>query len=82
MKTLSLSNADFLAPSVEDATQGEPTLILRDGKPSAMIVPLAEGRKLYPDIPDHRPNFADLLLAIPVGLKIKRLEGSFRTVDL
>ena len=82
MKTLSLSNADVLARSVEDATRGEPTLITRDGKASAMIVPLTEGRKLYSDLPDHRPSFADLLLAMPAGLEIERLDGPFSTVDL
>jgi antitoxin (DNA-binding transcriptional repressor) of toxin-antitoxin stability system len=35
---------------VEAAESGEPTVIAKHGKPAVMVVPIGEGRKLYPQI--------------------------------
>ena len=54
---------------VEAAEQGRPTTITRHGRPAAMLVPIADARRRYPD--DH-PCFADLLLSFPGDLSFER----------
>ena len=41
---------------VAAAEKGRPTLVSRQGKPCAMIVPVADKARLYPV---EQPNFAD-----------------------
>lgn len=43
-----------------------------------MIVPIAEGRKLFPD---DRPSFAELLLSIPYELEIERDRSPSREIE-
>lgn len=63
MNTLQVREAKAAFSSlIAAAENGQPTLITRHGQPMAMVVPVAEGRKLYPD---NQPSFADYLLAIP-----------------
>lgn len=47
---------------VAAAEEGRPTLVSRHGKPCAMIVPVADGARLYPL---ELPNLASYLLALP-----------------
>jgi prevent-host-death family protein len=69
MKTVQIRQAKAAFSAVVAAAErGEPTLITRHGRPSAMVVSAAEGQRLYrQDI----PSFADYLLAMPAGSKIK-----------
>lgn len=80
MKTLHLREAKTgFSAVVEAAQRGEPTIITKHGRPAAMIVPVEEGRKLFPE---NGPSFADLLLAIPSAIPIERDESSMRNVEL
>lgn len=47
---------------VAAAERGRPTLVSRHGQPCAMIVPVADGARLYPM---EMPNLATYLLALP-----------------
>jgi len=64
---------------VEAAEQGRPTTITRHGRPAAMLVPIADARRLYPE--DH-PSFADLLLSFPGGVAFDRDQTPMREIDL
>lgn len=64
---------------VAAAEQGHPTLITRDGQPSAMIVPVEGGRRLYPITV---PGLAEYLLGGPQSLEIERDTTPWRDVDL
>lgn len=47
------------------AEKGRPTLVSRHGRPCAMIVPVADGARLYPL---DMPNLASYLLTLPEPL--------------
>lgn len=82
MKSLQVREAkSAFSAVVSAAEQGRPTLITRHGQPSAMVVPVAEGRRLYPGA---TISLADYLLAMPVtpGLSIVRNRKPFRAVRL
>ncbi len=64
---------------VEAAEQGRPTTITRHGKPAAVLVPVEDARRLYPD---DRPSFADLLLSFPGGVEFERDVTPLREIDL
>ena len=61
------------------AERGRPTTITRHGRPAAVLVPVEDARRLYPE---DRPSFADLLLAFPGGVEFKRDRRPLREVDL
>jgi len=80
VKTLHLKEARTTFSAVIDSAQhGEPTIVTKHGRPAAMIVPIADGRKLYPD---DRPSFAELLLSIPHEIEIERDRSPSREIDL
>ncbi len=64
---------------IEAAEHGQPTTITRHGRPAAVLVPVADARRLYPD---NRPSFADLLLSFPGGEEFERDLTPLREVDL
>jgi prevent-host-death family protein len=64
---------------VEAAEHGRPTMITRHGRPAAVLVPVADARRLYPV---DRPSFADLLLSFPGGIEFERDRTPLREVDL
>jgi prevent-host-death family protein len=64
---------------VEAAEHGRPTTITRHGRPAAVVVPIADARRLYPD---DRRSFADLLLAFPGGVEFERDGTPLREIDL
>lgn len=63
---------------IESAQHGEPTIVTKHGQPAAMIVPIAEGRKLFSD---DQPSFAELLLSIPYELEIERDRSPSREIE-
>lgn len=80
MKTVQIREAKACLSSViADAEQGKPTLITRNNRPSAMVVPVSAGERLYPL---KRPNLADWLLAIPEELETQRDTTPTRSADL
>lgn len=64
---------------VEAAEHGQPTTITRHGRPAAVLVPIEDARRLYPE---GRPSFADLLLSFPGGTEFERDRTPLREVDL
>ena len=79
MKTMQVreAKASFSA-LVEAAEKGEPTIITKHGKPTAMVVPIDEARKLYPDRNDA---FVDFLLTYPGGVELERNQSSLRDFE-
>ncbi len=79
METLQIreAKASFSA-LVAAAERGRPTLVSRHGQPCAMIVPVAEGARLYPL---EMPNLANYLLALPEPLAIERDTTPLRGID-
>jgi prevent-host-death family protein len=64
---------------IEAAEHGRPTLITRHGKPAAVVVPVEDARRLYPERPS---SFVDLLLSFPGGVEFERDQTPPREVDL
>ena len=64
---------------VEAAERGQPTTITRQGRPAAVLVSVADARRLYPD---DRPSLVDLLLTFPGGVDFERDQTPLRDVDL
>lgn len=80
MRTLHLREAKASFSAVVDAAQkGQPTIVTKHGRPAAMIVPIEDGRRLYPE---DTPSFADLLLSIPHEFDIARDRSPLREIDL
>lgn len=80
MKTLRLRDAKAgLSAVVGAAERGEPTTITKHGKPAAVVVSVEDARRLYST---DRPNFADLLMAIPEDLETERDTTPLRELDL
>jgi len=80
MKTLHLRDAKAnLSAIVEAAEHGEATIIIRHGRPAAMLVPVEDGRRLYDD---DRPSPADYLLDFPGPLAVDRDQAPLRAADL
>ena len=74
---ISDAKADFSA-LVTAAENGRPTLVSRHGRPCAMIVPVADGARLYPL---EMPNLANYLLALPEALEAERDATPLRSID-
>ncbi|MCO5161747.1 MAG: type II toxin-antitoxin system prevent-host-death family antitoxin [Mesorhizobium sp.] len=68
-----------LSAIVLAAEKGEPTIITKHGKATAMVVPIEEARKLYPS---KAPNLGEFLLTFPGGLELERDTTPMRDVDL
>ncbi|AZO65605.1 type II toxin-antitoxin system prevent-host-death family antitoxin [Mesorhizobium mediterraneum] len=80
MKTMQLREAKAsLSVLVAAAANGEPTVITKHGKPTAMVVPIDEGRKLYPQ--NSQKDFVDFLLQYPGGIELERNESPSREVE-
>jgi prevent-host-death family protein len=79
MDTLQIreAKASFSA-LVAAAEKGRPTLISRQGHPCAMIVPVADGARLYPL---EMPNLANYLLALPEPFETERDTTPLRGID-
>ncbi len=79
METLQIreAKASFSA-LVAAAEKGRPTLVSRHGQPCAMIVPVADGARLYPL---EMPNLANYLLALPAPLETERDTTPLRGID-
>lgn len=64
---------------VAAAENGHPTLVSRDGQPCAMVVPVADGARLYPL---EMPNMANDLLALPELFEAERDTTPLRGIDV
>jgi prevent-host-death family protein len=80
MKTMQVREAKAgFSALIEAAENGEPTIITKHGKPAAMVVPIDEGRKLYPQ--SSQKKFVDFLLQYPGGIELERNESPSREVE-
>lgn len=80
MQTLQLRDAKAsLSAVVASAERGQPTIITRHGQPSAMVVPVELGKRLFPL---DTPSLAAHLLAIPEPLLTRRSKTALRDLDL
>lgn len=80
METLQIREVKAsLSAVVAAAEKGRPTIISRHGHPCAMIVPIADGKRLYPL---DASNLASYLLAIPELLVTERNTTPLRSIDL
>jgi prevent-host-death family protein len=83
MKTVQVREAKAgFSALIEAAEQGEATIITKHGKPTAMVVPISEGRKLYPEERETQKRFVDFLLTFPGGIELERNESPSREVEL
>ena len=80
MQTMQLRDAKAsLSAVVASAERGQPTIITRHGQPSAMVVSIEEGQRLYPL---NAPSLAAHLLALPELIMIERDVTPLRDTDL
>ena len=63
---------------IRDAKASFSTLVSRHGQPCAMIVPVADGARLYPL---EMPNLANYLLALPEPLETERDNTPLRGIE-
>lgn len=64
---------------IEAAEHGQPTTITRHGRPAAVVIPVEDARRLYPE---DRLSFAELLLSFPGGGEFDRDQTPLREADL
>jgi prevent-host-death family protein len=70
VKTMRLRDAKAsLSAVVEAAERDDATTITKHGRPAAVVMSVEDARRLNPR---QRPNFADLLLAIPLAIDSDR----------
>ena len=80
MQTLQLRDAKAsLSAVVASAERGQPTIITRHGHPSAMVVPIEQGKRLFPL---DTPSLAAQLLSIPEPVVTTRSKTPLRSVAL
>jgi antitoxin Phd len=80
METLQIREAKASFSAVVAAAEnGRPTIISRHGHPCAMIVPIADGKRLYPV---ETSSLASYLLGMPERLDTVRDTTPLRGIDL
>lgn len=72
------AKADFAA-LLEAAERGEPTIITRQGKPAAVLVPVDDARRIYAD---DKPSFLTFLRSYPGGIDLGRDPSPLRDANL
>ena len=80
MKTVQVREAKAaLSALLAAAERGEPTTITRHGKAAAVLVPVEDARRIYPD---EKSDFAAFLLSFPGGIDAARDQSPMRDIDL
>lgn len=80
MKTIQARDAKArFSALIDAAAKGRPTTITRHGIPVAVIMPIADARKIYPA---ETPSFVDFLMTFPGGVEFERSESPMRDADL
>jgi antitoxin Phd len=67
-----------LSALVDAAERGEATTITRHGRPAAVIVPVEEAGKLYPE---KKKSFAEWLTSMPYPIEFERDQTPVRSVE-
>ena len=79
MKTVQAKEAKASFSSLlEAAERGEPTTITKHGRPTAVIISIADAERLYGD----NRKLVDHLLAFPGGIDFERDRRPSRPIDL
>jgi prevent-host-death family protein len=77
MRTMQLREVKAkLSAVVEAAERGESTIVTKNGRPAAKVVPV-EGAEREPE---GKPTFAELLLSVPHPIPIRRSRSKPRRV--
>lgn len=63
---------------IEAASRGEPTTITKHGRPTAVVISMADAERLFGD----QKSFGRHLLAFPGGIEFERDPSPPREVDL
>ena len=80
IQTLQLRDAKAsLSAVVLSAQHGQPTIITRHGLPTAMIVSIEDGRRLFPAT---KPSLVAHLMAMPEAIQTERDASALRSIDL
>lgn len=80
MQTLQLRDAKAsLSAVVASAQRGQPTIITRHGLPSAMVVSMEEGQRLFPSA---KSSLVAHLMAMPEPIPVKRNRSAVRSINL
>ena len=80
MQTLQLRDAKAsLSAVVASAQRGQPTTITRHGLPSAMVVSMEEGQRLFPSA---KSSLVAHLMAMPEPIPVKRNRSVVRSINL
>jgi prevent-host-death family protein len=80
MESIQIRNAKAKFSALIDAAErGRPTIITRYGRPAAVVVPVEDARRLYPE---DRSSFVELQLSFPGGVEFERDQTPRREVDL
>ena len=80
MKTMQVKEAKASFSSlVAAAERGEPTTITREGKAAAVLVPVEDARRIYPQA---EPDFVAFLLSFPGGIEFERDRSALSEFDL
>lgn len=80
MKSIQLREAKATLSALVDAAEhGRPTIITKHGKAAAVIVPVDQAKRLYPQ---DQPNFGAFLLKFPGGVDFERRTDPMREVDI
>ena len=80
MKSIQIRDAKAkFSALIEAAERGRATTITRHGRPAAVVVPVEDARRLYPE---NRLSFGDLLLSFPGGVAFDRDRTPTREIDL
>ena len=80
VQTLQLRDAKAsLSAVVLSAQNGQPTIITRHGFPTAMVISMEEGRRLFPAT---KPSLVAHLMAMPEPIPTERDASVLRNIDL
>ena len=80
VQTLQLRDAKAsLSAVVLSAQNGQPTIITRHGLPTAMVISMEDGRRLFAAT---QPSLVAHLMAMPEAIPTKRDASVLRSVDL
>ena len=80
METIPIRDAKAKFSALVDAAEhGRAITITRHGRPAAVLVPVEDARRIYPE---DRRSFADLLLSFPGDVEIERDRTPLREIDI
>jgi antitoxin Phd len=78
MKTVQLREAKArFSALVEAAEKGESTIVTKNGRPAAMVVPIEARLRVQSE---GKPSFADWLMSMPHDIPIRRNRSRARSV--